>query len=379
MHELNLVSKPCLCVVSLVLASLWAGAQNVNALDPAKAVKGEDGTLWYNALDIGLEGKGWTDTKAPYDRLPATAEGIVPDPVWNLSHHSAGMCVRFATGASEIRARWKLTSENLAMPHMPATGVSGLDLYVRGNDGWGWVAQGRPTAQTNEVKLLTGIPEGSHEYLLYLPLYNGVESVEIGIPESAVLSKAAPRDADHAKPVLVYGTSIVHGGCASRPGMAYPAILGRWLDRPFINLGFSGNGKMEIEMADSIGELDCAVYMIDCAPNMTPELIAERVVPFVKRLRQLRPDTPVLLVENVQYQAGWFLPDSKDRYEKKNVALKAAYEALRGDNVANVHYLACDELLGHDHEATVDGTHATDLGFYRMAQAMEPALRELLK
>ncbi|GMV94917.1 MAG: hydrolase [Candidatus Hydrogenedentota bacterium] len=361
--------------IAVVFAMGAAFAQD--AIDSATATKGENGILWYNALEIGLEGKGWTDTEHPYDRLPSKAKGVVPDPVWSLSHDSAGMAVRFVTDASAIRARWTVRDEGLAMPHMPATGVSGLDLYVRGGDGWGWIAQGRPSAVSNEAELATGIPEGSHEYLLYLPLYNGTESLEIGIPESATLSKAPARPEDHAKPVLVYGTSIVHGGCAARPGMAYPAIMGRWLDRPFINLGFSGNGKMEIEMADLLGELDCAVYVIDCAPNMAPELIAERVVPFVKRLREIQPETPILLVENIEYQAGWFIPAKRDAYVNKNVEWKKAFDTLQADGVANLHYFPCDALLGDDHEGTVDGTHPTDLGFYRMAQALEPIVREL--
>lgn len=356
-----------------------AVAQDSAVLDPAQAVKGEDGILWYNALDVGLEGKGWMDTDHPYDRLPSKANGVVTDPVWNLSHHSAGMAVRFVTDATAIRARWTLRNDNLAMPHMPATGVSGLDLYVRGESGWGWIAQGRPTATTNDVELISGIPDGPHEFLIFLPLYNGTESLEIGVVETASLAKAPDRPADHAKPVLVYGTSIVHGGCAARPGMAYPAILGRWLDRPFINLGFSGNGQMEIEMAELIGELDCAVYVIDCAPNMSPELIAERVVPFVKRLREIRPDTPILLVENIQYQAGWFIPGKRDAYVSKNVEWKKAFDTLQAGGIKNLHYFPCDTLLGDDREATVDGTHPTDLGFYRMAKALEPVVRGLCK
>ncbi|MCC6486237.1 MAG: SGNH/GDSL hydrolase family protein, partial [Candidatus Hydrogenedentes bacterium] len=356
-------------LMATVVAFTTAVAQEPEKLDPAKAAKVTDGILWYSVLDLGLEGKGWTDTKHPFDRMPAKAEGVVTDNVWNLSHHSAGMCARFVTDARVIHARWTVRNDNLDMPHMPATGVSGLDLYVRGPEGWGWVAQGRPKEKTNEAKLLEGMPEGPHEYLVYLPLYNGVESVEIGIPNAAYMAKATPRPAEKAKPVLVYGTSITHGGCAARPGMAYPAILGRWLDRPFINLGFSGSGRMELPMADLLGELDCAAYVLDCLPNLTAAEVSERVVPFVKRLRELRPETPILFVENIQYQAGWFLEGSKKSYEEKNAALTEAFTSLQKDGLQNLHYLSCSELLGHDHEATVDGTHPTDLGFYRMAEA----------
>lgn len=367
------------CLLAVAIACMTAIAQEPEKLDPAKAAKGADGILWYSVLDLGLEGKGWTDTKHPFDRLPAKAEGVVTDNVWNLSHHSAGMCARFVTDARVIHARWTVRNDNLDMPHMPATGVSGLDLYVRSPEGWGWVAQGRPKEKTNEAKLLEGMPEGPHEYLLYLPLYNGVESVELGIPDAAYMAKATPRPADKAKPILVYGTSITHGGCAARPGMAYPALLNRWMDRPFINLGFSGSGRMELPMADLLGELDCAAYVLDCLPNLTPAEVSERVVPFVKRLRELRPDTPILFVENIQYQAGWFLEGSKKSYEEKNAALTEAFAFLQKDGLQGLHYLSCTELLGHDHEATVDGTHPTDLGFYRMAEAIRPALEAILK
>ena len=144
-----------------------------NALDPALAGAGEgEETLWYDIRHLGPEGKGWTDTKAPYDRLPARAEGRVREPVWNLGHHSAGMCVRFKTDAPTIQGRWTLTSANLAMNHMAATGVSGLDLYAKKDAGWGWLGVGRPAAQTNAVQLAGNLPDGPREYLLYLPLYN---------------------------------------------------------------------------------------------------------------------------------------------------------------------------------------------------------------
>lgn len=178
--------------------------------------------------------------------------------------------------------------------------------------------------------------------------------------------------------MVFYGTSIVHGGCASRPGMAYPAILGRRLDRSVVNLGFSGNGPLDPELGVLLAELDASVYVLDCAPNMNPALITERTEPFVKALRKARPDTPIVVVENIQYQAGAFLPASRQSYIDKNNALRAAYEKLKADGMTGLYYVACDALLGNDGEATVDGTHPNDLGFMRMADALEPALRAAL-
>lgn len=351
-----------------------------NALDPglAKAGEGEE-TLWYDIRHLDVEGKGWQDTGAFYDRLPARAEGLVREPVWNLGHHTAGMCVRFVTDAPAIQGRWTLTSANLAMNHMAATGVSGLDLYGKTKAGWRWLGVGRPTAQTNAVQLVGGLPDGAREHMLYLPLYNGVTSVEVGIPRDRRIAKGAPRDPGRQKPILFYGTSITQGGCAARPGMAYPSLLGRRLGYPVINLGFSGNGKMEPEMASLLAELDPAVYALDALPNMSLQEVVERVEPFVRTLRRAHPETAVLLVEERTSPNAPLLASRGEGHCAKRAAMRNAYENLTTEGVRNLHYLHGDHLLGEDGEGTVDGSHPTDLGFVQMADAFEVALRPILR
>ena len=336
----------------------------------------EGDVLWFDLKKFDIEGQGWQETKAPYDRLPGKAEGVVRDAVWGLSRHSAGLCVRFVSDAPAIRAKWTLTSERLAMDHMPATGVSGVDLYVKTETGgWHWLAIGRPAAQTNSVQLVSDIPPGVREYLLYLPLYNGVSSVTLGIPASAHIGKAGPYK---VKPILFYGTSITQGGCASRPGMVHTAILGRKLQHPVINLGFSGNGKMEPEMAALFAELDPAVYVLDCLPNMTAEEVTARVEPFVAKLREAHPTTPILLVEDRSYTNAFLIAAQRNRNATSRAALKKAYERLTAAGVPHLSYLDGDLLLGSDGEDTVDSSHPTDLGFLRQADAMEKVLGPLL-
>lgn len=369
-----------LLLICLIVSTTWGAnpaSQDIEKLDPNFATKDPEGNLrWYSIRDLGIEGQGWTDTAHPFDRLPAKAEGVVRDPVWRLSHHTAGLCARFITDSTSISARWTLRNDNLAMNHMPASGVSGLDLYAKDGDSWRWVAVGIPKAiPDTQALMIVGAPGGMREYLLYLPLYNGVESVEIGIDAGASLAKAEPRT---RKPIVVYGTSITQGGCASRPGMVHTAILGRRLGYPVINLGFSGNGEMDSELGDLLAELDPAVYVIDCAPNMQPELIAERAYPFIKTLRERKPETPIVLVENIVYQSGWFVDSKKESYVEKNEALKAAYDKLVKEGVKGLSYIPCEDLLGDDSEATVDGVHPTDVGFLRMADAFEPTLRKVL-
>ncbi len=359
----------------------------INTLSPAVAARSDpsveriDALSWYDTRHLDVEGKGWIDTKSFYDRLPAKAEAVVREPVWNLSRHSAGMCVRFVTDANEIQARWELRLKNLAMPHMPATGVSGLDFYVKDTGGkWKWLAIGRPTQfPVNSVTLVKDIPKGKREYLLYLPLYNGVSSVEIGVPEGSVLRKAAPYPEDR-KPIVFYGTSITQGGCASRTGMVHTAILGRRFHYPAINLGFSGNGRMEPEMADLLAELDPSVYVLDCLPNMNGQMVAERVAPFVKRLREVHPETPILLVEDRTYSDAFFVPSRRQRNVENRRELQRIYSRLKSEGVKHLHYLSGNRLLGDDRDnlATVDGSHPTDLGFVRQADAFYEVLKPIL-
>lgn len=328
---------------------------------------------WVDIKTLGLQGQGWKDTKEPFDRLPAKAEGVVRAPVWSLSRDSTGMYVRFSTAAAHIRAKWTLRKARLELPHMPATGVSGLDLYVRHNGQLKWLANGRPEKQTNEQALVNNWTGGEREYMLYLPLYNGVQSVELGISEGAEIKPIQ----ETRKPIVFYGTSILQGGCASRPGMAYPTIIGRMLEWPTINLGFSGNGQSEPEVAKLLAELDPVAYVLDSLPNLSAQQTAERVEPFVRTVRQAHPTTPIFLVENVVYTNSELVA-SRRSYADKNAHLTEIYLKLKNEGDKNLYYIPGGMLLGTDGEGTVDGTHPTDLGFLRMAEAIAPAIRPVL-
>lgn len=366
-----------LAMLNIVLVAHLTSADDL-LVDREKAeADPKQDVLWYDIELLTVEGRGWKETKAKYDRLPGKAEGFVRPPVWGLSHHSAGIAVRFKTDATTIRARWSVLSERLAMPHMPATGVSGLDLYVKVDGRWRWLSVGQPRAYPeNTVTLANGVPPGMREYMLYLPLYNGVSSVAVGISKQNEMRRS-PRET-HLKPVVFYGTSITQGGCASRPGMVHTAILGRRLNRPIINLGFSGNGRMEQELADLLAELDVATYVIDCLPNMGADDVKARVEPLVRTIRKAHLDTPIVLVEDRSYTDSFLVASKRQRNEESRAQLLAAFKRLQDDGVAGLHYIEGEQQLGDDGEATVDSSHPTDLGFVRMADVFEPVLRKAL-
>ncbi len=321
--------------------------------------------LWYDAKLLDVEGKAFTDTEVFYERLPKRALPDVTDMVRTLSKRTAGIAIRFETDSKTIGAIWDGGS---AMNHMAATGNSGLDLYAKRDGKWEFVAVGKPTTERTTVTLKGNLSGEQAEYLLYLPLYNGVTELLIGVEPHAKLIKPAPRPANRIKPIVFYGTSITQGGCASRSGMAHAAILGRWFDREVINLGFSGSGKMEPIMAELLGEIDAAVFVLECLPNMTTEMVTERVIPFVRILRKDRPDTPILMVEsplNLPNRGG-------------NKELNKAFKQLSAEGQTRLYYLPGESQLAGDENGTVDGVHPTDLGFYRMAVAYKPVLAAIL-
>lgn len=337
----------------------------------------EEEIIWYPVEDWDVEGRAWAveNLKSTYDRLPEKAEGVVRDIVWNLSRDSAGMMFRFNTDATDITIDYTVGDKNLAIPNMPATGVSGVDLYALASDEtWKWVDVTRPTS-VNTVHEIRNLDPGMRAYMAYLPLYNTTQNIRIGVPSGSEFQPIAPREED---PIVFYGTSITHGASASRPGMAHVAILGRRLDLPVVNLGFSGNGKMEPEVGALLTEIEAAVYVIDCLPNMVGKEVAERTEPLVRQLREARPDVPIILVEDRTYPNSWIFKSRRIRHQESREALAKAYDNLVSSGVTDIYYVEGEKLLGDDTEATTDGSHPSDLGFVRQADALEPVIREAL-
>lgn len=358
-----------LLLLLVVLAPSAAFAQEDETPDPITY-------RWHAVTPAVIEGQAWRDTASPFDRFPGRAMKELREPVWHLSRNSTGMSVRFTSDATHVRVRWTVTLDRLALPHMPATGVSGLDLYAREDGAWYFVGGARPTeSPTNDAEVIARMTPEPREFKLYLPLYNGVSSLEVGVPEDASFRFEPPST---ARPVVVYGTSITQGCCASRPGMAYTAILERRLGVPFVNLGFSGNGKAEPEVARLLAELDPAVYVLDPLPNLKPDEVAERMPRLIETIRAARPRTPIVLVEHLIYPNSRFRPAKAADIATSNAYLRRIYEERRAAGDTLISFVPSRDLLGRDGDGTVDDSHPTELGFGRMADGLEPYIRQAL-
>ncbi len=330
-----------------------------------------------------LEGQGWPrEVKNYYDRLPARAEQTVRKEVWDLSGHTAGLLLRFRANADEIIVKYAVGG-NLQMPHMPATGVSGIDMYAKNSDGkWLWCAGNYSFGDTityRFTRLLSKDQYGNtFEYNLYLPLYNSVKWMEISVRKESVFTPLVVRK---EKPIVVYGTSIAQGGCATRPGLGWTSILSRKLDRPIINLAFSGNGRLEKEVISLAAELDASLFVLDCLPNLTgyPATdVKKRITESVRELQSKRPGIPILLTEHDSYTDEEMYPAKKKEYQDVNIALREVFDSLSAKGVKNIYYLAKNEI-NQDIETMVDGVHPNDIGMMRYADAYEKAVRTIIK
>lgn len=363
--------KTCTTLILFFIANTFAISQEIE---------------WNNPLSEAFPTiEGRTTNMNNYHRLPDSAEGKVRKPVWNLSKNSAGLMIRFRSNATNIKVRYSV-SNRLQMDHMPATGVSGVDLYAINSDGQElWAKAERKFGDTitynyTNLKATDGYHDRGREYRLYLPLYNTVEWLEIGIAEEAYFEFLPLRK---ELPILVYGTSIAHGACASRPGMAWTNILGRKMDRPLINLAFSGNGRLEPEVVEFINVAEAKIYILDCLPNLWRKEIEEkdlknRISTTVRSLKEKHPDKPVLLVDHAGYTDGFLKPNRKEGYERVNKIQAETYAELKAEGISNLHYLSFEEIkLGMDD--MVDGTHPNDLGMQHYAEAYEKKLRAILK
>lgn len=321
------------------------------------------------------------ELKGTYARLPDRAKDKVRKPLWDLSRQSAGLSICFYSNAPEIKVRYKVNG-GLSMPHMPCTGVSGVDLYaqdINGRQRWCGFSFSFNDTITYTFSNLTyeTDPKKGYEYQLFLPLYNSVTWMEIGVPTDASFSFIP---ASKEKPLVIYGTSIAQGACASRPGMAWGNIIGRMLQHPVVNLGFSGNGKLEPELFDLLSEINAQLYMIDCMPNLPGEtdskVIYERTLAGVKKLRE-KSQAPILLVEHAGYTNEFSSEPTKRSYQLANIELKKAYDALQKEAIPQIYYLTKEEI-GLSMDAAVEGVHPNDLGMQQYADGYIRKIREIL-
>lgn len=337
---------------------------------------------WYEPNESALELSGfcWLEQNRIYRRMPLSPPQPLPQAVDGLANHTAGGQIRLRSNSRRLGVQVELAGP-ANMRHMPATGQCGFDMYVGplGAERFVGVSMFDHTQTTYEVQLFSQPESEWQDLTLNFPLYQGVVKVSIGLDRDAELKAPTPRTGR----IVFYGSSITQGGCASRPGMAYPAILSRRLQIPCVNLGFSGNGKGEPEVAESIALInDCALFVLDYDPNCPDAGHLARTLPvFIDILRRRHPKTEILVVSRPPSAGEARSAATAEGRQKRADAQRQVVARYRKNGDTALQFLNGGTLLGGDdfHECTVDGTHPTDLGFLRMADGLEPVIRKILR
>ena len=261
----------------------------------------------------------------------------------------------------------------------------GLDLYCWVDGKWQFVNAVAPVGFNNQCLLISDLDTTYKEFMLNLPIYDGVEYVEIGVKDKATITAPQINTFINQKPIVFYGTSITQGGGTSRPGMAYPSIVSRKLNIETINLGFKGNGKFEETMGQVLCETDASLFVIDCTPNTTPDTIKLNTLKLIEQIRKCKPATPILLVESIFREYSYLkqtdetIPGGIRYMMAQNKELKNSFDNAINKGITEIYYLDNKDLIGSDHEGTVDGTHLSDLGAFRFADKMSAKITEILK
>lgn len=334
----------------------------------------EPDLVWLSVREapFTIYGVTYDEEQKTFVRMPQSVADSVSGGVSSLNRHTAGGRVRFVTNSPCIAIHAVMHNQPM-MDHFALTGLSGFDLYHKTEEGDVYYRTFRPPVGMKEgYSSLIPTPAELSVYTINFPLYDTVKELYIGLKKDAVL-EAAP-GYTHSKPAVFYGSSITQGGCASRPGNAYEAILSRRLDLDYINLGFSGSGKAEPEIREYIAHMDMSIFVCDYDHNAyAPNYLKETHMPLLRAVRAVQPDLPILVLS---------APDSllKPEWRYRREIIRENVEQLQSEGDKNIYFLDGITLFegeGWD-SCTVDGCHPNDLGFLRMANKIEPHIKRLL-
>ena len=345
-------------------------------------------TQWHNPMagdEPYVNGRAWnTEIGKTFHRMPERMKDKVPKAVWNLSKQCGGLSITFETTSENITVKYVVPGYP-PYPNMAKLNHSGVDLYASPYDGvshwignhmrWSWnkdtvsFSYGPVSYGRNASRGLI--------YTLYLPPYNEVKSLEIGVDRGAKFQFLRQ---DAARPIVIYGSSIIQGASSSRPGNMITNIVGRELDYPVVNLGFSGSAYMEPAMFDALAEIDAKAYVLDPMPNsfsLNADSITHRALDGIRKLRKARPDVPIVMVESGNQPDSVYLNSMHRKYRLADAAYRKAYETLKAEGADKLYYVSHTDI-GLTEDAMIEGTHPNDIGCRQYAEAYKKPLREIL-
>lgn len=338
---------------------------------------------WVDASSFDVYGKA-IPTEKPFVRIDTKVFPLETDYINRQARQTAGLFLHFKTDSKSVSARWT-TSEKNSGDNMTAIGQKGLSLYMMLDGKWQLAGVGRPSMKkapftNHEHKMIACTPEGENEFLLYLPLYDTCESLEIGIDEGASI-ESLPNPFRHK--VVILGSSITQGAASGHPGLLFNSIFTRETGIYTINLGFSGNCKLQSSFAEYLAAVEGAdMFIIDGCSNPSVKEIRERFLPFMLRLREAHPTTPIVFLPSAYRELRICDPEYNKRFEDQRAACDEVMAAYKKDYPKDKNFYYLPELCFNKQAnslSTTDGVHANDYGFYLFLQDFTPAIKKVLK
>lgn len=361
-YNLLKMRKIILILALAVSCSLYAGAQTA-------------GYRFIEASDLNIIGKLFDDTPNPYHRVDTVKFKGFTKSENNQVRCASGLAVVFRTNSSTITVKTEYGPAYNAVNTMPIS-YRGYDLYIKKDGEWLWAAAGatKPEKSGDNLVLIKNMDNSEKECLLYLPIYNELLSVQIGVDMNAEISAI---ESPFRHRVGIFGSSFTHGISTSRAGMSYPAQFTRHTGIQMLSLGCSGNSKLQPYFADVLCAADVDALIFDSFSNPSAELIEERLFPFIERIQKAHPDIPLIFQRTI-YREKRNFDLATEKFEAEKQAMSDSLMAIAVKKYDNVYYIkpdATDEL----HESSVDGTHPGDNGYTIWARSIEKPVLRILK
>lgn len=342
---------------------------------PAHLLAQTDSVVYTNAATLYISGKPF-NTINPYQRIDTAKYPALPAPVKRLLTHSAGLAICFTSNSTSISAKW-CVNKPLTYANMTTINSQGLNLYVLKNGKWQFAGVAKPDKQKcAQAVIVEHMEKGEKRFLLYLPTYNELNSLEIGVERGSTI-KSLPDI--FKKRVAVYGSSVTQGASASRSGLAYPAVLSRHLGYDFVNIGMSGSAKMEPAVVAMVNDVEADAYLLDCIPNASVQQIKDRTLNMVMAIQKAHPGKPIILLNSISREQGFVDMKMGAMVVAQNKAVDSIANVLLKRHTKDFYFIDVKDFFGDDHEASTDYAHPNDLGFYRFVQKLEPIVADILK
>jgi len=352
--------------------------KNFDNIETKKELKKYDPRVDTNIKVYGLN---WFEKDKLYIRCPkekieeinGLAEGL-----YSLVEQPSGGMIAFYSNTTTLKIDVEMGG-NFHMAHMAFTGQGGCDLYM-GTSMSDLMFYKTASFNINNLNysftFFENIEKKKRLFLINLPLYASINNIFINVDVDA--SVESPNLFDKGR-VVVYGTSITQGGCASRPGSSYTNALSRRMGYEFMNFGFSGNGRGQKEIASMLSEIgNVKLFILDYEANATLEMLKNTLDAFIDTLRIKYPTTPIIVMSKVRMAIE--LHD-KEAFERQRRSLNYQRSVVKKHSINDpfIFFLDGHKIFGkYESEATVDGAHPTDLGFMLITDFLEKYLKKWL-